>query len=95
MQRWCSTLLVFLLFGVITGCSGSISPITPDDSLRFGSYWPSGQKWVLWDTQMPSNQYKNIDLSVLVDGAGLTNVDFPSSVNDRPVVASYSSVIRT
>jgi len=63
------------------GCSTKDSPIIPSSYTRFGLQWNPNQQWALWDSAMPSNQFKNVDLSVLVDGVDLTStLDDPSTI---------------
>jgi len=64
-----SILFAFFIIALIAfclGCSGKLSPLLPDDDFRFGALFD--EPWALWDSGLASIQYKNIDLSVLVNG---------------------------
>ena len=81
MKCWSSAVLIFIFLAFMFGCSINDSPINPNDYTRSGSDWLGTQQWALWDSAMPSNQFKNVDLSVLVDGVDLTStLDDPSTI---------------
>jgi len=82
MRSWSSAVLIILILAFALGCSAKDSPIIPSSYSRFGFQWRASEQWTLWDSAMPSNQFKNIDLSVLVDGVDLSStLDHPSTLD--------------
>jgi len=72
MRPWFFPVLFILslvgLIAICLGCSGKLLPMFPDEVGRLGAGFPVGYQWALWDSGLASIQYKNIDLSVLVNG---------------------------
>ena len=66
MRIWSSAILMGILLAIILSCSGKLIPTIPDGPIRFASDFD--YFWALWDSGLASIQYKNIDLSVLVNG---------------------------
>ena len=70
---------IAVILAIVCGCFDRSSPILPDEPSRTGlDFEPN---WPLWHSVQNYIDYKNIDLSVLVN-AGLIGPDEIAEIND-------------